>query len=300
MGISSYLNAAKHVTNAHSKIHAINADSTPDMADIYVTAMNAKASERQSAILAEKKIREAGINALSKVKSTRVGLDAKEKINDMKVSNFRKAGIIGALGTVAAGGVAAVQNNQADKRAAEREARAEALEQRRIDLLNSSKSGGTNSFDQWLEDNPAPEPYKPGSSSSDKPISSGQSVASGDSKGSGGKMFTQSQMQDLAVQAGFSPENAKIMAAIGMGESGGDSRIDTSMTIDPGKKNEYSIGLVQINAQAHKDKLDRRGWTEEDLRDPLKNMTIAKEVYDEVGSFKPWSVYTSGDYTKFL
>ena len=40
----------------------------------------------------------------------------------MKVSNFRKAGIIGALGTVAAGGVSAVQNNQAHKRADERAA----------------------------------------------------------------------------------------------------------------------------------------------------------------------------------
>ena len=74
--------------------------------------------------------------------------------------------------------------------------------------------------------------------------------------------------------------------------------LDYLLTTD--QMNQYSIGLVQINAQAHKDKLDRRGWTEEDLRDPLKNMTIAKEVYDEVGSFKPWSVYTSGDYTKFL
>ena len=90
------------------------------------------------------------------------------------------------------------------------------------------------------------------------------------------------------------------MAAVGMAESGGDSRIDTSLTIDPGKKNEYSIGLVQINAQAHGDKLARHGWTEEDLRDPVKNMTIAKEVYDEVGSFKPWSAYTNGNYMDFL
>ena len=113
-------------------------------------------------------------------------------------------------------------------------------------------------------------------------------------------MYSQSEIESLAVQAGFSPSNAKIMAAIGMGESGGDAGIDTSMTIDPGKKNEYSLGLVQINAQAHGDKLSRRGWTAEDLRDPLKNLTIAKEVYDEVGSFKPWSVYTKGIYKDYL
>ena len=68
-------------------------------------------------------------------------------------------------------------------------------------------------------------------------VSSGQAVAAGKGKGSGGKMFTQSQMQDLAIQAGFSPENAKIMAAIGMGESGGDSTNDTVQSgLDPGKK----------------------------------------------------------------
>ena len=99
---------------------------------------------------------------------------------------------------------------------------------------------------------------------------------------------------------GFTPEQAKVMGAIGMGESGGDSGIDTSMTIDPNKSNEYSIGLFQINAQAHGDKLAKLGYTEDDLRDPAKNAQVAKMVYDEVGSFSPWSVYSKGIYKDYL
>ena len=107
-------------------------------------------------------------------------------------------------------------------------------------------------------------------------------------------------MAGFAEQAGFSPEQARIMGAIGMGESGGNAGVDTSMTIDPQKKNEYSIGLFQINAQAHGDKLAKLGYTVDDLRDPVKNAQVAKMVYDEVGGFTPWSVYNQGKYTKFL
>ena len=132
-------------------------------------------------------------------------------------------------------------------------------------------------------------------------ISAGDALDSGKGTAGNGKTFTQSQIEDLAVQAGFSTANAKTMAAISMGESRGNSAIDTVQSgLDPGKKNEYSVGLTQINAQAHGDKLSRRGWTSEDLRDPLKNLTIAKEVFDEVGSFKPWSVYTSGKHLQYL
>jgi len=108
-------------------------------------------------------------------------------------------------------------------------------------------------------------------------------------------------MTDYAIQGGFSPENAKTMAAISMGESNGNAGIDTVQSgLDPNQTNEFSVGLAQINVQAHGNKLARRGWTQEDLRDPVKNMTIAKEVYDEVGSFKPWSVYQKGLHHQYL
>ena len=107
-------------------------------------------------------------------------------------------------------------------------------------------------------------------------------------------------MTQLALGAGFTPEQAKVMGAIGFAESGGNATIDTSQTIDPNKTNEYSIGLFQVNAQAHGDKLAKLGYTADDLRDPQKAAQVAKMVYDEVGSFKPWSVYKSGAYAQYL
>ena len=109
------------------------------------------------------------------------------------------------------------------------------------------------------------------------------------------------QLTSFAEQAGFSPEQARIMGAIGMGESGGNAGIDTVQSgLDPGRSNEYSVGLFQINAQAHGDKLAKLGYTSDDLRDPVKNAKVAKMVYDEVGGFTPWSVYTKGIYKDYL
>lgn len=134
-----------------------------------------------------------------------------------------------------------------------------------------------------------------------KPISSGQAMASGMGSYKGGATATQAQMTKFAEQAGFSPENAKIMGAIAMGESGGRLGIDTVQSgLDPNKTNEFSVGATQINVQAHGDKLKKLGYTADDLRDPVKNFQVAKMVYDEMGSFSPWSVYKSGDYKKYL
>ena len=128
------------------------------------------------------------------------------------------------------------------------------------------------------------------------PISSAQ--ANG---GAGGTMNRQ-QLEKLLVNNGMVPANARVLSAIGMGESGGNPGIDTVQSgLDPNKNNEFSVGLFQINTQAHQDKLDRRGWTVDDLRDPNKNAQIAIEVFNEAGGkFTPWSVYNSGDYRQYL
>ena len=128
------------------------------------------------------------------------------------------------------------------------------------------------------------------------PISSAQ--ANG---GAGGTMSRQ-QLEKVLTSNGMTPDNARILSAIGMGESGGNPTIDTVQSgLDPNKNNEFSVGLFQINTQAHQDKLNRRGWTADDLRDPNKNAQIAIEVFNEAGGkFTPWSVYNSGDYRQYL
>jgi len=138
------------------------------------------------------------------------------------------------------------------------------------------------------------------SKSSDKPISSAQALADGEDP-SGGAVLGFNELRKHALNAGFSNEGATTMAAIALGESGGRVAIDTVQSrLDPNKSNEYSIGATQINVQAHGDKLRALGYSEDDLRDPVKNFQLAKMVYDEVGSFRPWSVYKSGDYLRYM
>ena len=115
-----------------------------------------------------------------------------------------------------------------------------------------------------------------------------------------GEQPTQTRWQNLAIEAGFNPEEARIMAAIVMAESGGNATIDTVQSgLDPNKTNEYSIGGPQINVLVHQDKLAARGFTEEDMRDPLKAMIIARDVYLSQG-FGAWTTYDKGLHNAFF
>ena len=78
------------------------------------------------------------------------------------------------------------------------------------------------------------------------------------------------------------PELMPIFGAVMMGESAGDPKIDTYQSgTDRAMKNEFSIGLLQVNTFAHMDKLNRKGYSKDDLRNPVKNIEIAMEVWEE-------------------
>jgi len=294
-------------------------DTSVNHTKIAKASIEGRSTERRAAMKAEEAVARAGLQSFAKVKDTKNKIESQERINDIKRPAKRMAGIVGGLGAIA-GGYVGLQQSKEDK--ADREIlRAERdkitgiqnsnyqqTQKDNAELLEwvrSGRKGPLPGADSLMEDGPDPKPSTPeptaAGSIKPAPISAGDALDSGKGSAGSGNQYSQTQMQSFAEQAGFSPENAKIMAAIGMGESRGNAGIDTVQSgLDPGKKNEYSIGLTQINVQAHGDKLRRRGWTAEDLRDPVKNLTIAKEVYDEVGSFKPWSVYTSGKYTEYL
>ena len=112
--------------------------------------------------------------------------------------------------------------------------------------------------------------------------------------------LTFEEIEQLARQAGFSPDVSPTMAAIALAESGGD----------PGAHNprypDNSYGLFQINM------LDEPGYelgaerrakyglsSNEDLKNPLINLKAAKDVYDNQG-LNAWSVFSSGAYKKHL
>ncbi len=235
------------------------------------------------------------------VKRAEIAADKTEKLHDAKMKGA-KAGVMRKAGGLIALGMDGFRKEEKTDHsrslALEEKLRSSAEEIRAgikpVDLDfkstdTSPNTGGTGASNTST------------TSSSGKLVSSGQALSAGKgTAGSGGK-YDLTAMTDLAIQGGFSPENARTMAAISMGESAGNAGIDTVQSgLDPNKSNEYSIGLSQINVQAHSDKLARRGWTENDLRDPVKNMTIAKEVFDEAGGFTPWSVYQKGLHNQYL
>lgn len=121
----------------------------------------------------------------------------------------------------------------------------------------------------------------------------------------------------MLEQAGVEDKFIPIFTAIMMGESSGRPGIDTAQSgLDPNKLREYSIGLMQINTKAHMDKLNKLGYTMDDLRNPVKNLKVAMMVWDEwidvqmsqgksldeakMIALDRWGAYSDGSYEQYL
>ena len=117
------------------------------------------------------------------------------------------------------------------------------------------------------------------------------------------KKIPQAKINEMLLAVGFKPEEAKIMAAVAMAESAGDPMIDTVKSgLDPEKKNEFSIGLFQLNMidAFLEERLKLFGIESTDeLYDPIVNVIAAKRLYDQQG-FGAWSAYNNDSYKKFL
>lgn len=132
-------------------------------------------------------------------------------------------------------------------------------------------------------------------------VSSGGSVppSSPGMQASGQKM-DRNTVYSYALRAGFSQENAKIMTAVATGESGLDLNILGDTTIQTGTWGP-SVGLFQIRTI----KAETGKGTTRDINalmnNPSKQAASAYQIWKEAGgSFRPWSVYTSGAYKSHL
>lgn len=113
----------------------------------------------------------------------------------------------------------------------------------------------------------------------------------------GGKV-TFEEAERLASEAGFSPEEAKVMAAIAMAESSGNPEAYNGTGADD------SYGLWQMNLKYSGPEVARRmnswGITDKSqLYAPPANAQAAYRLYQEQG-FNAWSTYNNGDYQKYL
>ena len=117
------------------------------------------------------------------------------------------------------------------------------------------------------------------------------------------KPFTFNSLERLAAEQGFTPKEARIMAAIALAESGGNAQIDTVQSgLDPEKKNEFSLGLWQINMIKDFASERRKAFkiqSDQELYNPAVNARAAKIMFDKQG-FEAWGAYTDESYKKFL
>ena len=117
-----------------------------------------------------------------------------------------------------------------------------------------------------------------------------------------GGQYDATKLTQLARSAGFPEKNIPTAVAVALAESGGDPTIDTVKSgTDPTMKDEYSIGLWQINWLVHKDgTLKQMGVTDPDqLRDPATNAKAAVKLSGG-SDFTPWSAYENGNYRAYM
>ena len=102
-------------------------------------------------------------------------------------------------------------------------------------------------------------------------------------------VLTREQLAASLRRAGFNEEATRVMVAIALAESGGDTNATANTT------REYSVGPWQINLHAH------GSWvTESCARDPDCAARAAYAISESGTKFTPWSVFTNRMYERFL
>ncbi len=105
------------------------------------------------------------------------------------------------------------------------------------------------------------------------------------------------QLKGLWIKAGGNPDDADVMAAIAMAESGG--RPEAHNPVPP----DDSYGLWQINMIGDNGPERRAKFglaSNRDLFDPLTNAKAAVAIGVGGKNKTPWTTYTNGDYRNYL
>ena len=106
-------------------------------------------------------------------------------------------------------------------------------------------------------------------------------------------VLSPTQIYQLALKHGFSPQEATMVTAIAGQESQG--RTDA---FNPQDSHGGSVGLMQING-ANAALLGGSNWRRIG-EDPDASMAAAHALYARRGNFKDWGGYTDGGYKKYL
>ena len=253
---SNFAQAGKSAADETVRAFAASRRNAPKYDKLAEDAVNMRSKEKIAAMKAEQEVALAGIKAKTDVKSHEIKNQAMMKRDKAK----RKAGALGVAGKMFGTAGQYLGEKRTKREVGSEDSWYDSQIQstkdsykQYADLLNDD---GTFKSDTSTSTTGSDDSGKvtdstttSGGGTSTNPISSFQ--ASGET----GK-YSVSDMTQLALGAGFTPEQAKVMGAIGFAESGGRAGIDTVQSgLDPNKSNEFSVGLFQVNAQAHGDKL---------------------------------------------
>lgn len=289
----NFTSGAKAVNRNMDAFLDASIKSRPDFTKISTASMKGRSAERQAAAKAEGIVDLANINADADIKVDKIRAKADKSVAGIKRPAQRMAGVVGGLGALSSYAIMA-KNNREDDEAAERmETLYAARTKEMTAAIEASKPEpyvpGTYEGTPYT-----PLPVTPSSSSSGTPSSSTQSQPVSSAKG---QTFTQSQMKQLLIDQGMDDHNATIGAAVGMGESSGQS-----WRLNPNTDHEYSLGLWQHNRDTGEDRHAFYGikdWSE--LKDPVTNARATYRLWKRAGgSWGDWGAYTNGSYKKFL
>ena len=274
-------------------------DNSPKYDEIQTEGMRQRANIKIAGLQAEGEVARAAINAEAKVRVEKARIDGQNARREGKRA-VAKAGVVAAAGSLI---------GDAFKKPGPDPMKPFQTDYSDIDALMTQQGekiqGDIESAQTDLQQINDGTYVPPGS---EKPIGytggSSSSGNTGGSSGSGGsvtpppagkKVYSQEEIQSFAINAGFTPEESKLVSRIAMGESSGNP-----MAFN-GKGADQSYGLMQINmlGDMGPERRAEFGLTSNDqLYDPQTNMNAAYKIYKQQG-WGAWGAYTNGSYLNF-
>lgn len=302
---NNYLAGAKEVNDISTNIYNVSRQTGVDTNKLIETERKARASKADAKNAAEGTIGRTSVNLLAGIKKGDIERKSKKDVEKI----MKPAKMAGALAATVDVGNMGLMMHQDKKRLdmenaetkrirAEEDLKAEEREKKLNDLIasitkSSNPSDGPSSSTSTTPGSPEGKPSPVATTTS--PVTT-QPLA-------GSTKLPKNSIRQLAIDQGFTPEQAGVVVGIAGGESGFDP---TNSTVRSGlykQSGEDSVGLMQINWGYHKDS----GWLQdlgitkrEDLFDPVKNMKAAKYLHSGSGGFSDWSVYNNNDYQQHM
>ncbi len=296
--VNNYIAAGRASVKKNLMARKALSDNKTDFGALGQEAIKAERDKKIAVIRSNAQVANAASDAMTQVKGAEIRVDRDKSIANSRRS-VRKAGML------AAGAQALGMANYLNKKKDETNpmlANYQSLIDKnsgRLADADQKIADAQSVLDGFKDTSGKPSATEPTSQTDQgSPVST--SISAQQSSSADGVMSKQ-DIKDLAIGAGFTPDQAGIVVGIAGGESGYDptnstKRLKGGLYDTTG---EDSVGLMQINWGYHKDS----GWLQglginsrEDLFDPVKNMKAAKYLYDGRGGFGDWTVYNEGLY----